>query len=769
MKRIKMKIVYWLIGLIGTFAVLFATMAFLAVREIDSEQGQKKIRAVAAEQLGDSVQFQRATLSLFLLPHLKFHQVTISVPGAISGSAERVSIYPRLLPLLLGKFRIEKFRALSPDFIIVLSETQEQPLDEPATYSQVKKDLASILDSMRSVSPDLVVEVKGGKLALRKGSKTPFVARNVRGRLVLTPSGFGIKISGDAERFGPVALQGNFSMERDRMRASDIRATVLDSTLTSVVELRGSSKGLRMADITLDGTIGSATVQWASRELRLPPEQTVRAPLQLSDTRFIWKADSDISLAGSVSIHNGPSIAFQAHYNPEEFSISRCVIQDKESTASLSFRHTKRLLDFTFQGNLNERTLDRMFEGSAARQGWVRGDLRAHLVLGKPAQSSAQGAIEGADFFLPLSMKLPVKIDHLTLSAHNKTVTINTGAFTWGDTHFNLTGKLRIAEDGLHIDTDLAADGLKVEDLLYAYSSSDEKQDELPSEEPKPEYPPVQGTIRLNSKYLSYGRFQATPLRADIELDDQGFHMTIIESAICGISLPGELMKVDDEFTLDFKPASVQQPLEPALACLWGENNVRISGLFDLEADLHARGKAEDLLRTIQGTVTFIAKNGEIKQYPLLARILSSVNVTDMARGRFSDLGKKSFVYTSSTIKGNIKDGKLVFQSAALQGPAANLTGQGEINIGANRINITVLVAPFKNVDALVSNIPLVGTMLDNTLITIPVKVTGDLSDPTVTPLSPTAFGAGAVGIIKRTLQLPYKLIQPFIPEKKEP
>lgn len=770
MKRTKKKTAYWLIGIAGTFLALLALLAFLAVRQIESEQTQEKIRAFVAEQLGDTVQFQRATLSLFLLPHLDFHQVTLSVPGATFGSAETVSIYPRLLPLLLGKFRIAKFRAVSPDVILMLSETPEQPVpvEEQVSYPQVKKDLGSVLSAMRSVSPDLIIEVKNGTLALRKGQKTPFVSRNIRGRIALTRDGFGLRISGNADRFGPIAVQGDFSMEQDRMRASDIQATVLDSTLTSAVELRGSPKGLRMADISLDGTIGSKTVQWASKTFRLPPEQTVRAPLLLSNTRFTWKAESDIALAGSISIKNGPSIAFQAHHTPEEFSLSRFVLQDDESTASLSFRHTKRVLDFTFQGNLNERTLDRMFEGSFARRGWVRGELRAHLLLGKPAQSSAQGRIEGADFFLPLSMKVPIKIDRLELSAQRKTVSIKTGAFTWGETHFNLTGGLQVAADGLHVDMDLAADGLKVEDLLRAYAS-DDKKDELNSGEPKPEYPPVQGTIRLNSNYLSYGRFQATPLRADIALDEQGFHMTIIESSICGISLPGELMKVHEEFNLDFKPASLKQPLEPALACLWGENNVRISGLFDLEADLHARGKAEDLLRTIRGTVTFIAKDGEIHQYPLLARILSAVNVTDMVRGRFTNLGKKSLAYTSITMKGDIQDGKLIFQHAALEGPAVNLSAQGDINIGENTINVTVLVAPFKTVDTLVSSIPLVGTVLDNTLITIPVKVTGELDNPTVTPLSPTAFGEGAVGIIKRTLQLPYKLIQPFIPEKKEP
>jgi hypothetical protein len=620
---------------------------------------------------------------------------------------------------------------------------------------------------MRTVSPDLVIEVKWGKVAIRKGRKTLFGAQNVRGRIALSQNGFGIKISGDAERFGPISLQGNFSMQQDRMRASDIRATALDSTLTSAVELHGSRKGLRLADISLDGTIGTKTVQWASKTFRLPPEQTLRAPLQLSHTRLIWKAGTDLSLAGSVSIKNGPSIAFQAQRTPEEFSISRFILQDQESTASLTFRHTKKTLDFSFQGNLNERTLDRMFEGSIARRGWVRGDLRAHLLLGKPALSSAHGSIEGADFYLPLSLEIPIKIDRFALYAQQKSVMVKTGELTWGDTHCKLSGTISVAADGLHVNMDLAADRVKVEDFLRAYSS-DEKKDDGADQEPLPDYPPVQGTIRLNADAVSYGNYQAAPLRADISLDELGFRLDVIESAICGISLPGELMHVHDEFLLGFKPVSVQQPLEPTLGCLWGKDNVRISGTFDLQADLHARGKAESLLQSIQGNVSFRATNGEIHQYPLLARILSAVNVTDIVRGRFSELGKKSFVYSDVLITGDIKNGKLVFTEAAMHGNAANLTAQGEINIGENKINLTVLVAPFKTVDRIVSTIPLVNTMLDNTLITIPVTVTGDLNDPVVTPLSPTAFGEGAIGIIKRTLQIPYKLIKPLLPENRE-
>jgi hypothetical protein len=60
-----------------------------------------------------------------------------------------------------------------------------------------------------------------------------------------------------------------------------------------------------------------------------------------------------------------------------------------------------------------------------------------------------------------------------------------------------------------------------------------------------------------------------------------------------------------------------------------------------------------------------------------------------------------------------------------------------------------------------------VRNILAETLITVLIKVTGNLSDPTVPPLSPKAIGEGVLGIMKRTLELPLKIIQPIIPGEK--
>jgi hypothetical protein len=67
-----------------------------------------------------------------------------------------------------------------------------------------------------------------------------------------------------------------------------------------------------------------------------------------------------------------------------------------------------------------------------------------------------------------------------------------------------------------------------------------------------------------------------------------------------------------------------------------------------------------------------------------------------------------------------------------------------------------------------VSKIPLVNYVLKGTLISIPLRITGKLDDPRIIILSPTAVGKGMLGIMKRTLLLPVKIIEPVIPLNQE-
>jgi hypothetical protein len=48
--------------------------------------------------------------------------------------------------------------------------------------------------------------------------------------------------------------------------------------------------------------------------------------------------------------------------------------------------------------------------------------------------------------------------------------------------------------------------------------------------------------------------------------------------------------------------------------------------------------------------------------------------------------------------------------------------------------------------------------------VAIPIKATGDMDDPNVVALSPSAVGTSILEMLQRTLMLPIEIIQPLVP-----
>jgi hypothetical protein len=61
-----------------------------------------------------------------------------------------------------------------------------------------------------------------------------------------------------------------------------------------------------------------------------------------------------------------------------------------------------------------------------------------------------------------------------------------------------------------------------------------------------------------------------------------------------------------------------------------------------------------------------------------------------------------------------------------------------------------------------------VGSILGGTLVALPIKVKGDVGNPEISYLSPSAIGSRLLGIAKNIIKLPLKLIKPLMPEEKE-
>jgi hypothetical protein len=99
-----------------------------------------------------------------------------------------------------------------------------------------------------------------------------------------------------------------------------------------------------------------------------------------------------------------------------------------------------------------------------------------------------------------------------------------------------------------------------------------------------------------------------------------------------------------------------------------------------------------------------------------------------------------------------------------IDGTSMNIVCQGDIDLVKKQMDVTALVAPLKTIDFFIKRTPLIKEIFGESLVSIPVGIKGHLENPRVTPLPPSKVGSGLLGIVKRTLQLPVKIIQPIPP-----
>ena len=156
------------------------------------------------------------------------------------------------------------------------------------------------------------------------------------------------------------------------------------------------------------------------------------------------------------------------------------------------------------------------------------------------------------------------------------------------------------------------------------------------------------------------------------------------------------------------------------------------------------------------------ARDGRVYRSTVLSKIFALLNVTEIYRGKLPDLVQEGCAYDSLKARATLKNGKVLFEDVVFDGHCAKLVGTGAIDLASLQVDFTVLVSPFKTVDTVIRHVPLLGRALGGTLVTIPVKVTGDLTDPSVIPLSPSAVGSGLLNTMKNVFQLPFTLTQPL-------
>lgn len=330
---------------------------------------------------------------------------------------------------------------------------------------------------------------------------------------------------------------------------------------------------------------------------------------------------------------------------------------------------------------------------------------------------------------------------------------------SWQDSRMTLEGTADFSENQLILDLDLAANQLSWHQIDQIV--------ELEKSQKPGSAMALLGELRVVSENFIYDRYTWQPMHADISFNKEDISIVIKKADLCAIQFPGILKFASNEFEFYFNPLAENQNLKPAISCLSDKKDL-VDGTFSLDGELMTKARPTDFPKSLSGHLDFTAEQGRINRFGLLAKIVALLNVTEIYRGEVPDLAGKGFAYNSMSAKAVFEDGKLIFEEGSIDSPSMGIAINGNIDLVKKKMDLTILVAPFKTVDRIVKHIPLVSNILGGKLVSIPFKAVGELDDPDVVPLSPTAVGSGLLGILQRTLKLPITIIQPVLPGSKD-
>lgn len=271
---------------------------------------------------------------------------------------------------------------------------------------------------------------------------------------------------------------------------------------------------------------------------------------------------------------------------------------------------------------------------------------------------------------------------------------------------------------------------------------------------------PVNGKVSVVSDSFKFKGLNWGSLDALVTFLEHGVDIDISEANLCGISTPGFVKVYPPYLEFDFKTITEDENLTNVLKCLLDKAGI-ISGEFDFTGNVSSDAKFGDVLPTLTGALELNSSNGRVNKFGGIAKFFTYLNFGELFRGQSPDFGKDGFPYDKLIAKADIEEGKIKITEAVLDGPSLKVVCEGHIDLVLSKLDLQVLVIPVMAVDSVINKIPLVSYLLGDKYVSIPIKVKGDISDPKIEQLSPSALRFGLLGIIKQTLNIPVTLIKP--------
>ncbi|MEJ5378045.1 MAG: AsmA-like C-terminal domain-containing protein [bacterium] len=208
--------------------------------------------------------------------------------------------------------------------------------------------------------------------------------------------------------------------------------------------------------------------------------------------------------------------------------------------------------------------------------------------------------------------------------------------------------------------------------------------------------------------------------------------------------------------------------LFPAL----GFKEALIEGTLGVDVDIQG-GANKDSRGGYSGVLNLEIEKGLIRRFPVLASVLSMMNLTQLLTGRLPDLSSEGMVFTKIRGTFQLDQGILKTEDLRVESEAVVITMVGEIDLKKRQCDLKVGVQPFVGVDRFVDKLPVIRHYLagpKRTVLATYFLVTGPLDQPEVNAIPFRSLGQTVMDMFLRLFQNPFADLGPpgTVPQEPE-
>jgi hypothetical protein len=275
-------------------------------------------------------------------------------------------------------------------------------------------------------------------------------------------------------------------------------------------------------------------------------------------------------------------------------------------------------------------------------------------------------------------------------------------------------------------------------------------------------------TIKLKTENLTIKNWTMKDIDAEVSFQKDDVYLRLNKAFLCDIETKGVINLKNDRVDAKIPfVADNKDNIQTLLTCLFNKNEF-MDGRYSFKGEIRSDTGKQDVLNTLNGSFLFQAEKGRVHKLTLLSRILSVLNVSRFFKGNIPDITQNGFAYKTISIEADIKDSNIHIKKAIIDGNDMTLIFIGRIDLIHDDMDLTCLVAPFKTIDLIIEKIPVVSTLLGGNLVSVPVKASGKISDPSVVPLHPSAVGEGLINMMANILKTPVRLLDKLSDDEKD-